>query len=377
MGRPASPTARGTEQRRHRRALELPFRRPSGANADGAATVRNVIPWRAMEQELAKRLAAKAARGELDEHGHGTHEAESPLAAATLTNDAATGVCGDTVAPDRSGEVPRAANQRESGDVVKDTAIHEEIERAPDSGVRSSQNQEDLAAALSPAAAAPMRPLTYSMYTISDLDAGEAKSVRLAPGPSPDLETAARWRELSRAIGALVVCHVTWLRLPSPRPHLREFARSSNAKFVDEVRRALAAVRWRRWALGLAVGVGLLLLVLVGIMTLADLTDDLKPRHGTTSTSTSTAFDVGPDSLPGATELTSAGKPTPSGMSATAAATTTATGAATAGATGDVVELDDLDATPVSKPSAPPVAGGRVTTKPKAKRVQAVERFIP
>src|SRR5262249_30319084 len=124
------------------------------------------------------------------------------------------------------------------------------------SGVRSSQDPERLAAALSAPAASPVRPLTYSMYTISDLDAGDAKAVRLAPERSPDLETAARWRALSNATRAAVPCLIAFARLPSPRPPLREFSRAPKERFVGELGRVIAAIRWRRLALGLAVAAG-------------------------------------------------------------------------------------------------------------------------
>jgi hypothetical protein len=41
------------------------FPRPSGENADGAPTLRNLVPWKEMEKKLAVRLAARAAAGEL------------------------------------------------------------------------------------------------------------------------------------------------------------------------------------------------------------------------------------------------------------------------------------------------------------------------
>ena len=68
MGRTsASHKASGGNESRPggRPSNESTYQRPTGANADGAPTVRNLIPWRDMEKKLAERLAAKAAAGEL------------------------------------------------------------------------------------------------------------------------------------------------------------------------------------------------------------------------------------------------------------------------------------------------------------------------
>src|SRR5690348_3553967 len=123
MGRVASPKS----NRRGRPSAEVSYRRPSGANADGAATKRNVIPWKDMEKELAKRLAAKAA------------------------------ACGEPL--------PDIPDESKAIEVVKPADV---VEPAPDSGVRTSPSDAELPP--------PdlQRPLTYSMYTISALDMGEA-----------------------------------------------------------------------------------------------------------------------------------------------------------------------------------------------------------
>jgi hypothetical protein len=287
-----------------------------------------------MEAELARRLAAKAARGELDD----------PL----------TG-------PPPAGAAAGAA-PKENGDALATSAEREiAVEPAPDSGVRSSQESPPVGAdgAEASDAPGPMRPLTYSMYTISDLDAAGAHPVRIARPRAPD-KPVIRWADLGRSASLLARTFAGWIRLAKPRPRALDVCRPALEAFGIEARAAAAAAPWRRLAFGFAIGFGSLLGFAVLVMTVADLTDDVKPTHGSTYTShavVSARAPANPESAP----------------------------------TAPVVDLGDIDADPAAPaktavPAAP--ASAAVTPAPKpapvaskvkheTKKPAVAERFIP
>lgn len=196
------------------------YRRPEGANEDGAATVRNILPWRNMEKELAKRLAAKAARGELP--------ANDGLDAPPWRGNASEGV-----------------------------------EPAPDSGVRSSVVDE------------PHRPLTYSVYTVSDLEARQHRMSMAAitvPAPSS-------WTDVRRSGLTLARTFKGWL-LAKPRPKLRDVCQVPLIALFTDLKVALRQLPWRKIGWMATVAGGALGLLLFTVITVAELTDDLKPAHG-------------------------------------------------------------------------------------------------
>jgi hypothetical protein len=222
-----------------------------------------------------------------------------------------------------------------------------------------------------------MRPLTYSMYTISDLDAGGAPPARTAPAPEA-AKPVVRWDDLGQSMIGLSRTFAGWARLPKPRPRVLDVCRPALEKFGIEAR-AAAAAAWssglaRRLAIGCAIGFGSLLALAVVVMLVADLTDDVKPTHGTTYASHAVA--------PG--EAASA----PGGDTAQAAS-----------APPPVIELGDLDEDPSGTqgktkakalsstsstspaPAIPPKPGSAVMVAPKAKhetkKPAAAERFIP
>jgi hypothetical protein len=187
-----------------------------------------------MEKELAKRLAAKAARGELPSE----------------------------VSTDRRDVSP----------------AEERIEPAPDSGVRTSGPF-----GVAPLDAEPARPLTYSVYTVSDL---EARPPRLSMAAYSAQPQPSRWAD-TRKSGLVVLRALwAWVRTSKPRPRPMDVLRGPLTVFTTDLRVALRDLPWKKIGWASAFAFGAITLFLFAIVTVAELTDDLRPAR---SVSASTA----------------------------------------------------------------------------------------
>lgn len=221
--------------------MQNEYRRPAGENADGAPTVRNILPWRDMEKKVAMRLAAKAAAGELD----GFDKNKEPG----------------------------------SGD----------IEKAPDSGVRPSVNE--------PVLPDDGAPLSFQVYTVADLDKHvSARPPRMSmafaqayvpPEPATVGELWAATKGIFAALFLFVHAHVHRVK---PRPRLRSLLEPAVATWKEQFKKTLAVLPWRKIAITMGIAFGTLLVLLFVVLTAAELTDDLKPAK-TTSTSAITSSD--------------------------------------------------------------------------------------
>jgi hypothetical protein len=238
-----------------------------------------------------------------------------------------------------------------------------EVEASPDSGVRSSQDPDALQSAFDNAG--PARPLTYSMYTISELEGVESHSLRGPASAAPPPQVVG-FAELQRSGIALARTFVSFLRMPSPRPRVLDVCRLPLIAFSAELRAVMARLPWKRLAVGFAVGFGSLLLLLVAVVALADLTDDVRPTHSGKQVPVSAATTrVAEDVAPKASPLP------PAPVETTAAAS-------------DVVELGDVDETAAPKPMPAPFKKARAAKKPQpqpqptfAPAAPLTERFIP
>ncbi len=289
MGRTSAShkVSRGDESRHAARpSSNGVYRRPSGANADGAPTIRNLVPWRDMEKKLAERLATKEA--------------------------------------------------------VSD------VEAAPDSGVRTSAET----AGLPP-------DLTYSVYTLEDLEARAQRAPRTSISLPPAYDPQhAPWPVAGRSALALLRLGWAWVQMPKPRPHVMDVCRVPLAAFLADLKVALRTVPWKRLALAGGVALGAIVLLLGLVLTAAELTDDLKPRRGR---SYMTATVDAPETEDPAV-MTSAPATKPA-QSAPAPAP---------------IEIDDVaPQAAVRSPASRSAAGAASAKKQGTAKKKAVEVFIP
>ena len=202
----------GASSRRDRAGRGEPIPRSADQN--------RVVPWKEMERRVAERIAAKAARG------------------------------------GRSDIPPwKTASASASGSIDTD--------RPPDSGVRSSE--PGLAAA---------RPLTFTVYSVEELDARQRLS---APPPSAPPPPPSRWPDVWRSTKTLMHAWWAWYKTPKPRSRLMDVCGVPVATLKSDLFAALKQLPWRKIAIRGAIGVGSFLFLLFIVLTAAELTDDLKP----------------------------------------------------------------------------------------------------
>jgi hypothetical protein len=157
-----------------------------------------------------------------------------------------------------------------------------EPERKPDSGVYAS-GQHVIAANENEEPAGESGALTYRVYTVADLEAHgfnadlsvsstRGSMVLSAPKPNP-------WADVARAAINVARTAKTWLIGPGPRPPVGLVLRAPMVAFGYELRQALKTVEWKKVAIYGGVSVGVFLVLLFAVVTVADATDDLKPSR--------------------------------------------------------------------------------------------------
>lgn len=151
----------------------------------------------------------------------------------------------------------------------------ESIAPPPDSGVRESIGKIDLPAAEGP------RSLSYSIYTAAELESHIVESQRMAPPPIhvpgwPELSTAGR--DAGRGL-------LAWARLPKPRPRPMDVCRPQLEELGTVTKAVLAAIPWRRIGAVTGMVFGCIAFLLFAVITVGELTDDVKPGKRAESTS--------------------------------------------------------------------------------------------
>jgi hypothetical protein len=195
------------------------------------------------------------------------------------------------------------------------------------------------------------------MYTIADLESGEVKPRLSQVFAAP--RQVVRWADVARSGNVALRALGSWALSPKPRARVLDVCRVPFAAFGADLRGVLCALPWRKIAIGAGIAFGSLLLFLIAVMTVADLTDDLKPTHAGSAMSANASDVV-------------VGRAAPPAVAPPVAVAPTAVVAAPAPAPDPVLELDSPgQATPRAKPAPKPVA------KPKPKRPVGTERFIP
>ena len=159
-------------------------------------------------------------------------------------------------------------------DAVEELEI--EIEPPPPSGVRVSDPRLGVATPI------PDSLLTFKAYTLAELESREG------PASQPSLDStyarrharSIRWKNVVTTLRAFAVATLAWWRLkqtegfrPSPKTALRE----PFDALGDALQVAVEAVDWRKHGVTTGIVVGATFTLLFGVLTAAELTDDLKP----------------------------------------------------------------------------------------------------
>jgi hypothetical protein len=313
MGRSARQNAGGKDGTTRRQAVP----RPSNSRRDdeeGPATVRNILPWRNMEKELAKRLAEKAAKGEISQE-----MLKDPLDAPSWRGNGA-GAVGSPGSGDR------------------------DIEPAPDSGVRHSS--ADGVEPIPQVPDDPHRPLTYSVYTASEIEAVRQQRMSMV-GIQVEAQPS-NWVDVRKSLAAVVRAFYTGYVKAKPRPRLRDVCQVPAIAFFADLRAALSRLPWKKIGWIATVAGGAMALLLFTVITVAELTDDLKPTRPEASASASASAAAVKAPPPPAAE------PPPPAASNEAP-----------------IELDDDSANATPAPAAAAPAPAAAKPKPKASAAAA------
>ncbi|MBX3189285.1 MAG: hypothetical protein KF819_19835 [Labilithrix sp.] len=171
------------------------------------------------------------------------------------------------------------------------------LEEAPPSGVRVSDPGP-------PPALPSDAPCTYRVYTLADLDAPVSYrasrlsfDVTASRGPS-------HLRRVRGALFAFAIACKDWLKIRGERPHPFVALRQPFDTLGDELQAWVQSIDWKRVGIHTGTAVGASLALLFAVLTVAELTDDLKPAAGARLASTEI---VGPPPPPALTSLPGAG----------------------------------------------------------------------
>lgn len=220
-----------------------------GQNSPRRDRGEKVVPWKEMERRVAERIAAKAAGR------------QPPTKSG------------------RSDIPPWKQSPTSSGSIESYSE-----ERAPDSGVRASEPRLDIAAFASEA-----RPLTFTVYSVEELDARQRVS---APPPSIPPPPPSRWPDAWRSTKALMRAWVAWYQTPKPRSRMMDVCGVPFATLRADVFAALGQLPWKKIFVRGGIGLASFFFLLFIVLTAAELTDDLKPSASRLTSGSTTGSNV-------------------------------------------------------------------------------------
>ena len=151
-----------------------------------------------------------------------------------------------------------------------------EVEPAPPSGVRVSDPRLGVATPVLDSL------LTFKAYTLAELESrdGPASQARFDSTRARRHARSMRWKNVATTLRAFALATLAWWRLkpregfrPSPKIALRE----PFDALGDALQVAVEAVDWRKHGVTTGIAIGATFTLLFGVLTAAELTDDLKP----------------------------------------------------------------------------------------------------
>lgn len=153
----------------------------------------------------------------------------------------------------------------------------------PPSGVRLNEKARETAVAAPDLAGD--EGLSFKVYTVAELDRRLGDSPPAIIRPSISAVTAqpkppSPWIPVRRALVAVLYAAKSWTLMDrNSRPALRDALRAPCVVLVHDLRPALASVEWKRHAIAAGAGVVAVIVLLFAVLTVAELTDDLKPAR--------------------------------------------------------------------------------------------------
>lgn len=233
------------------------------------------------------------------------------------------------------------------------------------SGVRVSEGRLPSAGALE----SPESPLTFTVYTLEDLErrSDAPASMRMS---CVSLESTAtrRWQHWQRAAFALrafALASLEWIKIKGQRPDPRLALRKPFDDVGDELQVAVESFDWKKLGVKTGIVVGATLTLLFAVLTAAELTDDFRPGAAAHMAPAQTAR--APEAtLLDAREIAPATNMAAMGVQPVAAAPAPAPAAAAAPAVPTPIALGDLDDDAPARVKRP---ARKAAPKPKASKL--------
>lgn len=178
-------------------------------------------------------------------------------------------------------ELEQRAAERRAGSMVappwKQSQTHDEneIEKAPDSGVRGLENHA----------------LSYTVYSFADLEARPRTS---AP-PPPSTQVPSIWPDVGRSGKSLLRAWWSFYVRAKPRPQMMDVCRVPLMQFQVDLVAALNTLPWRKIGIRAGITFASVFALLFITITVAELTDDLKPTRTASSSNTPKKVDAKPE----------------------------------------------------------------------------------
>lgn len=272
-----------------------------------------------MERRVAERIAAKAARSVPTFRQADPAPEDMPAELSELLEPTGTTMAtADSGSTDVMDEIDQLLNydDNESGPKKR------KIPAAMESGVRASRPDEN---AILEAA----RPMSFTVYKLEDLDARARVS---SPPPAP-VVVPSLWPQAWASTQALAAAFLAWRKVQIARPKLGDAMAVPFATFRVDLWAALKTAPWKKIGIYGGGAVGGFLFLLFVVVTIADITDDVKPSFHVSNEVTATAA------------APVAAAPAPTDDMPVAAATPPAPADAPA------IEIDDQPATAAKKPA--------------------------
>jgi hypothetical protein len=236
-----------------------------------------------------------------------------------------------------------------SEEALDDADVVADVEEAPPSGVRVSDP--------GPVAGAP---LTYKVYTLAELERRSDAPVSLRASRLNFDVTASRgpshFTRVRVALVAFGTAALDWAKIKGQRPHPFVALRQPFDTLGDELQAWVQSVDWRKVGVTTGTAVGATLALLFAVLTIAELSDDLKPAPSARLAATES---VGPPPPPATISAL------PAVNAASALQPAQAPAALAAAASEPVIEVDE----PADAPE-----GARDKSDKKAKKPAAPRR---
>lgn len=171
-------------------------------------------------------------------------------------------------------ELEQRAAERRAGSMVAppwkqpqtqdDTHLGNESEKAPDSGVRGLENHA----------------LSYTVYSVAELEARPRTSVP----PPPSTQVPSIWPDVGRSGKSLLRAWWSFYVRAKPRPQMMDVCRVPLMQFQVDLVAALKTLPWRKIGVRAGITFASIIALLFITITIAELTDDLKPSRTASTT---------------------------------------------------------------------------------------------